>query len=156
MAEPDKRAKHDGRGDRTGRGASDHDTSRDDDDLPVLDTDAIERLLAMIDAVERPGEDALGHLVELFARDGRVLLDEVASGWGRATRADREAAARAAHTLKGAAANLGAARVAAVCVVLERHCVDAPVRPELLQRVTSEVERAVAALRALQAARRHP
>jgi HPt (histidine-containing phosphotransfer) domain-containing protein len=86
---------------------------------PTLDAKAIERLRALATSVARPGEDILGHITRLFVDDSAVRLAALREAWvdGRA-----KDAARAAHTIKGAAANVGALRVIAAAVAVEAGC----------------------------------
>ena len=76
---------------------------------PIVDADTVAALIALAPADE-PG--FLGDVLELFfeeAADLRArLADALATG-------DETAARSAAHTLKGAAGNVGATRVASLC-----------------------------------------
>lgn len=106
----------------------------------MVDELAVKRLQQLRDQVARPGEDVLGELVALFERDARLrvnaIRDAVATGAAEARR-------QAAHALKGAAGNIGAARVAATAAHVEKEDVDVEIA-ELLHR---EVEVALQALR---------
>jgi HPt (histidine-containing phosphotransfer) domain-containing protein len=115
-----------------------------DDDVPVLDPGALERLRALASAVARPGEDILGHLSRLFIEDSGQRLSTLKEAWARGAADD---AARAAHTIKGAAANVGAVRVVAAAVVVEAACQGA-FDEGVLGRLSAELDAAWAALRA--------
>lgn len=86
---------------------------------PTLDPKALERLRALATSVARPGEDILGHITRLFIDDGAVRLAALREAWVEGRVKD---AARAAHTIKGAAANVGALRVVAAAVAVEARC----------------------------------
>ncbi|MCC7070246.1 MAG: Hpt domain-containing protein [Deltaproteobacteria bacterium] len=103
----------------------------------VLDDVVVKRLRDLRAQVQRPGEDMLGDLVALFERDSALRLD--------ALRAASTATARrqAAHALKGSAANLGAAQVAALALVIER----SPEAAADVDTLASAVRRAIAELR---------
>lgn len=89
------------------------------DDDTILDPATLERLRALAVAVARPGEDILGHLARLFIEDSGQRLTALRAAWA-AGKADD--AARAAHTIKGAAANVGAVRVVKAAVAVEAAC----------------------------------
>ncbi|MDP2344304.1 MAG: Hpt domain-containing protein [Deltaproteobacteria bacterium] len=118
------------------------------DALPVLDPIALERLRSLADAVARPGEDVLGHLVQIFVEDSDARLQVLEKA---CTDGETAAGARAAHNIKGAAANMGALRVVAAAVVVERACRASP--PALLilgsavETLGRELKDAVVALR---------
>ncbi len=79
---------------------------------PVLDPQIIDRLERLGDAT---GEDLMGQLTELFLSDADLrvaeLRDALAAG-------DAGGASEAAHTLSGAAGNLGATDLAALCTTM--------------------------------------
>ncbi|AJD48711.1 two-component hybrid sensor and regulator [Isoalcanivorax pacificus W11-5] len=78
--------------------------------LPVLDTALVAELRDIM------GQD-YPMLVAAWRRDATQRLEELTG----ARQADnREALRRAAHTLKGSSSNLGAARVAGLCALLEQ------------------------------------
>lgn len=106
-------------------------------DAPVIDDVVVERLCLLRDRVARPGEDVLGELLSLFERDAHVRLDDLARA------RSREEQRLSAHALKGAAANVGAARVAAWAAHIEKNecCAEA------LAQLAREITAAVAALR---------
>lgn len=115
-----------------------------DADVPVVDEIAVKRLLQLRDQVARPGEDVLGELLNLFERDAIVRIAALRSALGDVdAAASAEARRQAAHALKGAAGNIGAARVALTAARIERNEVDLAV-VDLLQR---EVATALQALR---------
>jgi two-component system sensor histidine kinase/response regulator len=62
------------------------------------------------------GVDLMAKLTELFGRDGTATMGDLRAALDRG---DRVALEHAVHKLKGAAANIGAARVAALCLQLE-------------------------------------
>ena len=63
-------------------------------------------VLQMLDELQEPGEpDLLRELVTLFLRDTPERLEALAMGLASG---DLDSAARAAHSVKGSAANLGA------------------------------------------------
>lgn len=104
---------------------------------PVLDEVVVQRLRDLRAQVQRPGEDLLDELIALFERDsaGRLHALRIAS-----LAQERKAAA---HALKGSAANLGALRVAALALDVERdpaHAVD-------VDGLASAVAEAIVALR---------
>jgi two-component system, sensor histidine kinase and response regulator len=106
---------------------------------PIVDDVVVKRLLALRDAVAKPGEDVLGDLLRLFARDSETRLAMM-----RAALADGDADMRknAAHALKGAAGNVGAKRVAVIAAHVEKHAIDDAV----LARLEAEVKAALSAL----------
>lgn len=81
----------------------------------ILDEIVVKRLSELRRQVQRPGEDLLGELIGLFERDSASRL-AVLHAAPSAT--DRR---QAAHALKGSAANLGAARVAARALAIEKN-----------------------------------
>lgn len=116
------------------------------DDVPVVDEVAVRRLRQLRDQVARPEEDVLGELLGLFERDAHVRIAALRAAVDLASRdeaASAEARRQAAHALKGAAGNIGAARVARVAAHVEKNAVDGAV-VDLLHR---EIEAALHALR---------
>lgn len=103
----------------------------------VLDEVVVKRLRDLRAQVQRPGEDMLGDLVALFERDSGSRLDALR---GAATATARR---QAAHALKGSAANLGAAQVAELALVIERN----PDAPADVDTLATAVRRAIAELR---------
>lgn len=101
------------------------------------------RLRQLRDQVARPGEDVLGELLGLFARDARLRVEALRASLAMGGPEGAEARRQAAHALKGASANIGAARVAATAAHMEKNEIDAAV-VELLHQ---EVEAALPALR---------
>ena len=88
--------------------------------VPDVDGPAERRTLDELSSLLGPAEfDAL---CVRFRRDARQLLDRLAAALSGA---DLDAARRAAHALKGAAANLGASRLAALCRKAETQDVEA-------------------------------
>ncbi len=110
---------------------------------PVLDPAAIERLRALAVAVARPGEDICGHLTTLFTEDSAARLVSLREAWAAGRTAD---AARAAHTIKGSAANVGAVRVVEAALAVEAATAGS-VDDGLVQRLSDELERSWVALR---------
>lgn len=89
------------------------------DDSIILDPITLQRLADLARAVAQPREDVLGRLVHSFATDSaaRLLLLEDAM-----READDDKGVRAAHSIKGAAGNMGALRVVAAANVVEASC----------------------------------
>lgn len=110
-------------------------------EAPVLDREALEERLG--------GDDMLvAELARMLAEDARHLAADCAAA---VAAGDRELARQAAHTLKGAAANLCAARVVHSAAHLERSARQAP-GPDLADAsaaVVREVERLLPELMAL-------
>lgn len=78
------------------------------DQLPVLD----QEILAGLRELSGTGDDDfLGMLLARFCEGYRALRGELAAALDAG---DRELAERAAHSIKGSAANVGAARLSAV------------------------------------------
>lgn len=116
------------------------------DDVPVVDEIAVRRLRQLRDQVARPGEDVLAELLGLFERDAHVRVKALRAAVALAATdvaASAEARRQAAHALKGAAGNIGAARVALTAGHAEKNDIDGTV-VDLLHR---EVEAALQALR---------
>jgi HPt (histidine-containing phosphotransfer) domain-containing protein len=107
--------------------------------VSIVDDVVIQRLLALRDAVAKPGEDVLGDLLRLFARDSDTRLAMLRAALAAK---DEEGRKNAAHALKGAAGNVGAKRVAAIAAHVEKHAVD----EALLTLLAAEVDAALAAL----------
>jgi HPt (histidine-containing phosphotransfer) domain-containing protein len=82
---------------------------------PIVEDDAVARLLQLRAQVARADEDVLGELLALFERDS---ADRIVTMKRAVREADHEGLSRAAHALKGSAANLGARRV----FILAHHC----------------------------------
>jgi HPt (histidine-containing phosphotransfer) domain-containing protein len=89
-------------------------------------------------------DELLTEIVELFLEDSPRLLEEVRAAVAAGDAAELK---RAAHTLKGAASNFGAAAVVAVCLELE-----AMSRSGDLAAAAPAGDRLTAALRELDAA----
>lgn len=122
-------------------------SSSGDPDSPntaALDADR----LADLRTLDRPeGPTALSMLGDIFLRDAP---DRLVTLRHAVLENDAEAAQDVAHYLRGAAANLGATRVAAVCGELERAARSKSLTsaPELLARLDAEFEKAQEALEA--------
>lgn len=113
----------------------------------VLDAAAIARLRHLAETVAQPGEDLIGQLVGIFVNDSRTRFAELAAAWRRG---DSAVACRAAHTIKGSAANLGAQRVVLLGRAIEQLCHDeAPCDEVALESLRVALDEAWAALRAL-------
>jgi two-component system sensor histidine kinase/response regulator len=113
----------------------------------VLDAAAIGRLRHLAEAVAQPGEDLIGQLVGIFVEDSRTRFAELAAAWRRG---DSAVACRAAHTIKGSAANLGASRVVLLARAIEQLCRDDAACDEVaLESLRVALDEAWAALRAL-------
>lgn len=104
---------------------------------PILDELVVTRLRELRLQVQKPGEDLLGELIGLFERDSALRLSALRSA---STSDERR---QAAHALKGSAANLGAARVAALALHIEKN----PAEPADLGRLARSVSEAIAELR---------
>ena len=84
-----------------------------DSDKATLD----ERVLAELRECERPGESSfVAHLIEIFLEDLNRRLAEIRDALSEG---DAERIRRAAHALKGASGELGAARLRELCSRLE-------------------------------------
>lgn len=113
-------------------------------DVPIVDEIAVNRLRQLRDQVARPGEDVLGELLGLFERDARARVAALRATLVEGGAAAPEARRQAAHALKGAAGNIGAARVAATAAHVEKNDVAA----DVIDLLNQEVEAALVALRA--------
>jgi two-component system, sensor histidine kinase and response regulator len=113
------------------------------EDEQTLDTQVLDRLRSLQGG---GGPSLLAELVELFSQDAPAHLAGLKEALARG---DHRAAERAAHTLKGSAGNLGAARLAAICHATEA-AVSSPggVAPELVAELEAEFARAIAGLQA--------
>jgi PAS domain S-box-containing protein len=80
---------------------------------PVLDPDVVGRLQSLGRAA---GEDLFGQLTEIFLAELPARLDRLREAIAAA---DDEALRRAAHTLRGSSANVGAATLADLCARIE-------------------------------------
>ena len=110
----------------------------------VLDESVITALRQLASAAAHPGEDLLGELIGLFARDAVARVAAIEVAWR--ARQPREAA-RAAHTLKGAAGQVGALRVVAAAQAVER-LTEAAFDADVVAGLRGAVDEAVGALRA--------
>jgi len=81
-------------------------------DTPLIDTETLD------DMIEYIGLDALRPVVELFIGESRDLSAAITAGAGDP--AKRDAARRAAHSLKSSAGQLGAAALSEAAAELER------------------------------------
>jgi two-component system, sensor histidine kinase and response regulator len=88
------------------------DLQRPDTGEPPLDPGTLDGLREL----SRGGRDVLGKLAGIYARNARTMLDELRSA---ADADDAERVMRAAHTLKGSSANIGALRLAGLCKDVE-------------------------------------
>jgi HPt (histidine-containing phosphotransfer) domain-containing protein len=79
----------------------------------VLDAEVVARLAALRVLA---GQDVLGDLIVLFARD---VPPQIAACRDALSRGDPEALRRAAHAARGDAATLGASELAALCARIE-------------------------------------
>ncbi|MGD8977771.1 MAG: Hpt domain-containing protein [Gammaproteobacteria bacterium] len=114
----------------------------------MLDQTALDNIRAL----QRPGQpDLLTRIIETYSRNAEALV----SGLHRALQdGDIELVRRNAHTLKSAAANLGATALSELCRQLEE-CArsgDIDSGADLFERLHEEHERALAALAAERAA----
>ena len=108
-------------------------------DLP-LDPNIVASLRALGD------EEFVQEIVELFASDASSRLVDMRQ---RVAIGDWQAVTRQAHSLRGAAGNVGAREVASQAGVLERDAEAGPVAgaEDILVRLTAAVDEALAALR---------
>lgn len=104
---------------------------------PILDDVVVRRLGDLRRQVQRPEEDLLGELILLFERDSAARLQVL-----RAPPSPEERR-QAAHALKGSAANLGALRVAARALHIERN----PEDPVDVDGLAAAVAEAIVELR---------
>jgi CheY-like chemotaxis protein len=75
--------------------------------------------MAGLKELREPGQtDPLVELSELFNREAEACVQRIESG---VAKQDANATARAAHSLKGSASNLGANRLAAACASVEQN-----------------------------------
>jgi HPt (histidine-containing phosphotransfer) domain-containing protein len=111
--------------------------------VDALDRETIQTLRSLAQTSSAPGENLLGELVELFVRDAAVRIDVVERAWrdGRAAEA-----ARAAHTLKGAALQIGARNVVTDAVAIER-AANGAFNADLVERLRHSVDIAEHALK---------
>lgn len=111
-------------------------------DRPVLDAQIVDRLQRLGEAA---GEDLMPQLATLFlvyADEGVAALHEALDG------GDAPSVVRAAHTLHGSSANLGAADLARLCAGLEANGADGALAggSEQLEAIEAELGRVRAAL----------
>jgi PAS domain S-box-containing protein len=109
----------------------------------VLDAGRLDRIRSLPGAGQA---DLLAELIDLFLHDAPGHLTALQEALSRD---DGRAAQRAAHTLKGSAANLGATRLSATCRAIEE-AAGSPegVRPGQVAELEAEFARATTALRA--------
>jgi len=109
-----------------------------------LDRSQIEMLLSLDDGRGEALEEIVGEYLTM-SEDGRAELLRVLH------EGDAPAAEHAAHTLKGASANVGATALADVCADIERHAREAQIADvaRLTERFESEFARARDALHAV-------
>ena len=84
---------------------------------PHVDAKVIEGILTLGGG----GPELLGRMVELYMQDAPERIAAIRDGMARG---DGRTAARAAHALKSACANVGAAALVELCKRLESHCRD--------------------------------
>ncbi len=109
------------------------------DDLPILDQDAIDGL------VEAIGLESLNEIVEVLRSTAPPLCARIAKA---VTDRQSDALRSAAHQLKGSSANLGAVRLPALCLELERlgSAADFAAAAPLVDKVADEYRQLDAAL----------
>ena len=94
------------------------------------------RVARLREVPAREGGDAFQVIARMYLRDAPQHVAAVQEAAGRA---DADAVRGAAHTLRGGSANLGAARVAALCEEIEQRARDGAVPPpDLVQRLVDE------------------
>jgi CheY-like chemotaxis protein/HPt (histidine-containing phosphotransfer) domain-containing protein len=118
-------------------------TDHGDTSRPVLDPAIVDRLQRLGDAA---GEDLRAQLSDLFLADARLRVAALREALDRD---DAAAAARSAHMLSGASANLGASELARLCAAFERDSAagDLILGRVQLEAVEAELLRVRAALR---------
>ena len=105
-------------------------------------------VLEQIRAIEPPGEDLVGNIIQLFidesARLRKCLAEAVNDG-------DCAAVQKYAHSLKSCSANVGALQVASLSHAMESAGRDQeiPRQSELLGQLTEDLERATTELDAI-------
>jgi len=72
--------------------------------------------MATLDMLKEVMEDGFVNLLETYINDSKVRLDDLQNALAAG---DGEAVRRAAHSLKGSSGNLGANRMAALCLDVE-------------------------------------
>jgi HPt (histidine-containing phosphotransfer) domain-containing protein len=107
----------------------------DDTGTPVLDAARV----ATLEELDGGDGQLLALLVEEYDRDARVQLDRIRAALAEG---DPHGVERAAHTLKGASANIGAARLADACRELEGlgRAAALGTAPEVLARMDEEFD----------------
>ena len=108
----------------------------------ALDASVIRRLQGLGEAT---GQDLMGQLVPLFLADADERVDELREALRRR---DAGAVARAAHTLSGSGANLGATELARLCATLSMPAAaaDPTYSTTLFDRIELELGRVRSAL----------
>ena len=110
----------------------------------MLDQTALDNIRTL----QRPGQpDLLTRIIDTYSRNAEALVN----GLHRALQDDDiELVRRNAHTLKSAAANLGATALSELCRQLEERARSGDIDPgtDLFERLHEEHERALAALAA--------
>jgi HPt (histidine-containing phosphotransfer) domain-containing protein len=104
--------------------------------------------IAGLKELREPGQaDPLAELTELFNREADACVQKMESGLAQH---DTNATARAAHSLKGSASNLGANRLAAECARLEQNAKSAEwtTADIQLQEIKAQLERVRESLKA--------
>jgi len=96
-------------------------------------------------------EEFMVELIDLFLHDMPAQMDWLRAGTGKC---DRDEVKKAAHRIRGAAANMGALRLSELCADLEKAVREEEPQPlgDLLQVIEEEWERVHAALGNLKAA----
>lgn len=104
---------------------------------PTVDPTALERLARL------GGAKLVRDMTELFLTHGRERLDALQAG---ASAGDADAVARAAHSLKSSAGNLGARQLQHTAEVLEALASDGVLDADLVARLATEYEASAEAL----------
>ncbi len=113
----------------------------------MIDPDTI----AALDALNDDGEaDVVSEVFRLFLADVPARLDAIALA---ASAGDAAALRRAAHALKGSAANIGAIHVRDTCLALEQAAVAGRIDATMVAAVSGALPPTEAALRAIIAER---
>ena len=100
--------------------------------VPIFDkADALERMM--------DDEELLLEIIELYNDDTADLIQQLVLA---AETSDQRLLHRAAHTVKGSSANIGAMRIMSVATLMEKECVEGNLQRAALYipELTSELE----------------
>jgi HPt (histidine-containing phosphotransfer) domain-containing protein len=88
------------------------------EDVSLLDMEVVEGLQMMDDDDDDDDEDFFGEMIDLYADQGPISMEEIKSYFAAQ---DLKGVGDAAHTLKGASLNVGAKAVAATSAIIEKN-----------------------------------